>query len=467
MGLVDCVIIDVRSCNLKKSGVLAIIVLLCFNGCEKEKVIEKGHVESVKLQSVAPVSEELFFVSDKDNFHPQSPIESIRKKNLVKTGKNPNPKTFEIKSDREAYDILNPKGKNYIKMDLVSLQSYPVRIPAFPFDYENDFNALKRLYKSHKLDSIINNNMSQLEQLKALMEYTYDFMEGGRAPQPGEPPGPSAEVITSLRRDKGIGGTSREYAALFCQLVLSCGYNARLLGMHMIDDNGEPQTHDVCEVYLNDQNKWGVFDVYSKATYYLRGKTILSALEIHKYCLDRNYQTINPVTLRGDFRDMVSIREDVLGKYHYIYIWRMNNILGSSPRGGTISWEDLYRYHLVWEDEYSLVSNGGFEKLARFYSDSGDKPLDGVHYVTRNEQDFNWALGIVELAIERVANDYFYVYMDALAPNFSKIYVSNEDKTAEFIDEYTLKVHYMLGRLTVCTVNTFGITGPVSVLRFP
>ncbi len=466
MRLINSGIIDLRSCDLKKSGLFSIIVLICVNGCEKDKSVEKGHLEPIPLQSVASLSEDSFFVSEQDSFHPQSVLESVRKKNLVSTGKNPNPSSIKVEDDNQAWYILNPKDKNFHKMDLIGFRSRPVLLPAFPFDYENDINALRRLYRSHKLDAVLNDDMEEIEKLKALMEYTYDFMEGGRPPKPGEVPGPSAEVITSLRRENDIGGTSREYAALFCQLALSCGFNARLIGMHTIDSNGELLTHDVCEVYLNREDKWAVFDVYSKATFYLREGTILSALEIHDIILDKNYRSINPVTLRGDFRDIISLREEVLRKYHYIYVWRMNNILGASPRGGTIPWEDLYRYHLVWEDAYSLVSDGFFDRLAQFNSANVDEPLDGVHYVTRNKQDFDWSLGHVELAIERNANDFFIVYMDTLTPNFSKIQVS-DNVSFEYIDKYTLKINYMLGNISFNAVNAFGVSGPVSYIRFP
>ncbi|HUT62913.1 MAG TPA: transglutaminase domain-containing protein, partial [Anaerolineae bacterium] len=304
-----------------------------------------------------------------------------------------------------------------------------ITVSSYPFDYENDVEALKRLYNQHNLSAIVKDDQPELDTLMALMIYTNEFLAGGTPPAKNTwmtTTWPSAEIITKLRREKGIGGTSEHYAALFCQLSLSCGFDARLVSMHTLDDTGEPLTHDVCEVFLVSYDKWVVFDPYSRATYYLRDSIPQSALELRNLMFDGLYRDIYPVSGFGDFTDVVSVREKILPRYRYIYIWRMNDMLSKSQSGKPMPWQALYQVHLVWEDEKTLVADGGFEKLDKFNNtDNPEYPLNGVRYVTHNKSDFYWNLNRVVLNLERTGDFRLNMYIDTIAPNFDYFEIEN------------------------------------------
>ncbi|MCD6308046.1 MAG: transglutaminase domain-containing protein [Candidatus Latescibacteria bacterium] len=401
--------------------------------------------------------------TESDPFHRGSLIESTRKKRLTPLGRIDNRPPEFMPDLLKQQELLDKPGLSSVKVGLMAFK--PLDLTSFPFDYENDVDALKRLYRDHKLDSIINRNMSDLEKMSALMVYTYNFMNGGKMPSPGESV-PSAVVITRLRREKGIGGGSGQYAALFCQLALSCGYSARIVGMHTLDDNGEPLTHNVCEVYMRGYDKWVVFDTFSDATYYLRDGIPQSALELRMLMLDTLYRDIMPVSLLGDFTDVLKFREELLPRYRYLYIWRMNDILGRSGRNTSIPWEALYQAHLVWEDEYSPVSEGGFGKLAKFnHPDNPDYPLDGVRYVAHDAKDFDWSLNTVAVRVERLADEKVRIWMDTITPNFSYFSLKLEVEQEKY--DYKVRKNYIdldmvYFDLFVRPVNKLGHGGSVS-----
>ena len=100
-----------------------------------------------------------------------------------------------------ANEVVNHSG--FDKVEFGVLDYEPIVLPSFPFDYENDINALKRLYKQHKLDDIISDDMSALDIQMALMKYTCGFLKDGAAPSAESwmnTTSPSAFAITKQRR---------------------------------------------------------------------------------------------------------------------------------------------------------------------------------------------------------------------------------------------------------------------------
>ena len=440
-------------------------MIICFGiwGCQgKEKrsqssIPQKGTLQTVEKKTVA------FMEGISDMFHPESSVESARKTRLTSFGLRTSPLPVpapNIEVIREA--ISKP---DFIDIVVREFKVKPVVFPAYPFDYENDIDALKRLYRDHHLDAIIHDDMSELDIMKALMLYTNRFMEGGTVPSPEQDLGPSAEVITKLRRERGIGGTGKHYAALLCQLSLSCGFNARMIGMHTLDERGEPVIHDVCEVYLNTFDKWVAFDAFERATCYIRDAVPQSALELHNIMLNNNYRVIDVFSGLGDFSDIFSVREKLLPRYRYLYMWRMNDILGKSPRGGTIPWQALYRYHLVWEDVFTKVAGGGYDKVARFQDTSVKAyPLEGVRYVTHSSDEFDWPLNHVTMNTERVSEKDVVVHLQTLTPNFKSFRIENGGVRQVTTHRYTIE--NIFNPFRVESVNMFGRKGPVSMMLF-
>jgi hypothetical protein len=437
---------------MKKYLFFPALILISFYGCNGNG--NKTNDKQSSPQMVVKKENISLLTGDKDEFNPKSRIESIRKVHLTNFGIRNTPSPVKTPDETKALEQL--EGASFSKLNLKYYNSMQLTFPSYPFDYENDINALKNLYKIHKLNTVVKKEMSELEMLSALMIYTNKFMEGGKTPENENDIGPSAEVITKSRLEKGIGGTSRHYAALFCQLALSCGFNARLVSMHTVDEKGDILANDVCEVYLNSFDKWAVFDVYSKATYYTRDNIPQSALELREIMLDQNFKALNVNTGLGDLTDVVSLREKTLNRYKYIYIWRMNDILSKSPKGGSIPWEKLYESHLVWEDEKAPISNGKFDKVDKF---SGLKQK-GVRFVTHNRDDFNWSLNHVCINITRKSDNSIYVYLDTITPNFDSYEIN--DSGIKIIKDDLYKTIIPIGKKMFTSKNLFGVYGIIS-----
>ena len=448
---------------MKKTILIMIFIITGMFGCQQKESVRIKNDNDTKTFKRHVKKQVDLTQGEKDKFNVKSPIESVRKKTLTKFGNIQTPPPVLTPDEDTANELLN--DKNYPMISAMNFVNRVNIIPTYPFDYENDINALKKLNKSHNLDSIFRADMNELEKLTALMVYTYNFMEGGRKPTPDEKwqiTSPSAITITNLRREEGIGGTSEHYAALFCQLTLSCGFNSRLVSMHTFDDNGQLQKNDVCEVYLNGYDKWAVFDTYNRATYYFREGNPLSALELRKYMLENRYREIVTKSGIGDFTDIVSVREKLLPCYEYIYIWRMNDILSKSDSKKLYPWQALYQYHLVWEDEYTPLSDGGFDKLDIFTN--GNNPeylLEGVKYVTHNKHDFDWKINDVEINIARTGIESIKMYFNTITPNFDHflIYV---DGQPEKLTQNIYSPKKLFGDYFVRSVNKLGVWGPAS-----
>ncbi|MFC1489950.1 hypothetical protein ACFL6K_01945 [Candidatus Latescibacterota bacterium] len=447
---------------MKKFISFTMIFIIVACACEKESQnnneVAVREESPQKKETVKPV----FMESELDKFHPDSEFESIRKKKLTNLGTLKTPPPVYTPDVATAWEVMNVEGLQSYSVNFIK-SSLPRR-PKYPFDYENDLNALKRLYDSHNLDDVVKNNSDGLEIIKALMVYTYNFMEGGTQSTPQTDIGPSAEIITQLRREKGISGTSKHYSALFCQLALSCGFNARIIGMHTIDDDGEIIKNNICEVYLNLYNKWVAFDVYNRCTYYTSDQSPQSALDIHMLTRNNNYSNLNTFSQIGDFSDIISVRDKLLPVYKYIYMWRMNDILGKSPQGGSIPWQALYQTHLVWEDENATVAEGRFGELEQFNNtDNPNYPLEGVKYVTQDKDQFYWSLNSVDIHLERVGNDEINVYLDTLTPNFKEFLIFTAG-TATSISTNIFNIKKFVGDNTFRSSNEFGRMGRFSSL---
>ena len=447
----------------KLSVVFALSLAVCFCGCEKKEPVHKDSKVLIKPANKKSGDRSVLTTGEMDRFQPRSKVESVRKKRLTNFGsikKRPAVITPDIDTATKA---INKDGFDAIKVGILGFK--PLEKSSFPFDYENDLQALKRLKNQHNLEEITKNKETELAAVRALMVYTHDFLEGG-SPPPADTRwtyGPSAVNITELRREKGIGGTSEHYAALLCQLSVACGFNSRIISMHTVDENGEILSHDVCEVFLNSYSKWAVFDAYSKATYYLRDETPQSALELRNLMLDNLYKDIAPVAAIGDFTDVMAVREKVLPRYRYIYMWRMNDILGKSQGGRSIPWQALYQAHLVWDDELAPIKDGSFDKVDKFTNtDNPDYPLKGVKYVTHNKSDFYWTLNKVAIDFERTANDKIRIYIDTITPNFDffEIRITDENKAQNYKQTGNIKdINNIYFDLLVRTFNKQGVPG--------
>ncbi len=426
-----------------------LVVSLFVTGCGKSE--RSGGEGSLKGTAVVASIKETagYMVSKKDPFNPANGIESTRKQRPGAFGTYKGEMPPETPTIEAVGAVLN--NGMAPKMTIGSFENTVIVRSNFPFDYENDNAALKSLYDLHGLDKVVRNDMTELEKAVALMSYTRKFLSGGSIPGPETENGPSAFLITKNRREKGLGGGSDVHAALMCQLALSCGLTARMVGMHNLDGSGTPLTYDVCEVYLNARKKWAAFDPYTLATYFTRSGKILSALDLHVLAAENRMREATAVSESGSMLDLASVRDQVVSKFRYIYIWRMNDILGKSPRTGSIPWETLYQSHLVWEDQYSPVSSGGFEKTGRF--------ADGeVQFVTHIRSDFEWTLNAINVTIQRIGPTKVVYHIDTVTPNFERFDAWVNDKVLKTGNVFTVDNREQ--RVQITSVNGRGVKSP-------
>ena len=192
---------------LKRFFVISILFVLGIWGCEKNNNVHKDASVQRESYELKEKKKPVLLTGESDEFHPGSEFESIRKTRLTKFGKFDKPPPVLTPDKLSAEKAINNQKFTQIFVNVFNTKN--LVIPPYPFDYENDINALKRLYNTHHLDKIVNGEMSELQMLKALMVYTCKFMDGGQEPGPDTDIGPSAEIITKLRQEKGIGGTSK------------------------------------------------------------------------------------------------------------------------------------------------------------------------------------------------------------------------------------------------------------------
>ena len=376
-----------------------VLALVMTAGCgdRDEQSYTGPHRTGTAPETVRAVANPDFFPSESDPFHPGSRFESVRKNRLTDFGLRDVTPPVETPNSNVVQQLIYDDG--FDGLMVTGFQTARLKLPAFPFDYENDIARLKRLASDHHLDQLAPGADTELDQLIALMTYTAGFFEGGTPPPPEDDKGPSAEYLTTRRRERNIGGTSRDHAALFCQLALSLGYTARMVGMHATGDDGGILSHTACEVFMNQFNKWVLFDPAARATYYMRGGAPQSALELRNIMLDGNYRAIQAYPQFGDITTTGEVKEDLLPRYRYLYTWRMNDILSKSPRGGTMSWQEFYEAHLVWEDARALIRDGRFEEVPVFNDDrDSGHPLTGVRFAAHETDEFYWP------SYRRVAN---------------------------------------------------------------
>ena len=177
--------------------------------------------------------------------------------------------------------------------------------------------------------------------------------------------------------------------------------------------------------------------------------------------LENRYREIIPKPGIGDFTDIVAVRENLLPRYQYIYMWRMNDVLGKSTPDSVLPWHALYQKHLVWEDAYAPVSDGGFDRLDTFNSTSHpDYPLAGVRFVTHDKSEFYWSLNHSVLHINRPTAESLRFFFDTITPNFDHFVFYVDGKVMNVKSATDLQ--RIEGDFTLRSVNKFGVYGPRS-----
>ncbi|MFC1607414.1 hypothetical protein ACFL47_05530 [Candidatus Latescibacterota bacterium] len=136
-------------------------------------------------------------------------------------------------------------------------------------------------------------------------------------------------------------------------------------------------------------------------------------------------------------------------------------MLSKKSNGSPIPWQALYQSHLVWEDGYAPVAEGGYDKIETFTSQvSREYPLDGCNFVTHVKSDFYWDINHAQLHFERIGARKLRIHFVTMTPNFDSFYfrIGNEVRKAT----NSIVIDDVVGDFSLQSINKFGIKGPRS-----
>jgi hypothetical protein len=178
-----------------------------------------------------------------------------------------------------AFDFQPDAQADKGKLTVTRPQGQPIAIGSTPFVYQAPSPRLELLRKRYKLDEVIAAGKTEMEQLMLLRYWVRNqwHTAWGSNSAAWMPPW-DALIILESKDQPDCLTMCTHYAAVMTQCALALGWNAR----HCILDH-----HCVCEVYVNQHNKWVMMDAGNSAQradvglHFERGGVPLSARELH------------------------------------------------------------------------------------------------------------------------------------------------------------------------------------------
>lgn len=260
----------------------------------------------------------------------------------------------------------------------------------------------------------------------------------------------ASDIIQSAR--KGARYWCQVASMTFIQVLSSMGYQSRLLSLS--GQRGSPPDHAVAEVWVDDIQKWVVFDTDFNLYYVDESGMPLNALELHRSL--SNGRTAGITAVKGPYRPEVFDVEEVgaqpllLPYYRYFYLdmrndWLTNVYFPGHPRRSdksTLRWEDVGQQ----ETFLDLIPN------------------------TSDETELYWPLNHVEIRLgvgrSEGKRSKLDVYLKTVTPNFERFEIGVNDR-ASFSHTSSTWVWVLepgVNTLTVRAVNVFGVKGSPSRL---
>jgi hypothetical protein len=230
------------------------------------------------------------------------------------------------------------------------------------------------------------------------------------------------------------------------------GYQARLLSLSL--DKEGPPGHAVAEVWVDDLDKWVVFDTDFNLYYVDKFRSPLNALELHRALISGRSAELT--VIKGAYRpekfDIEDAQEQalLLPFYRYFYIDMRNDWLSNSYFPGHPKQSDFAS--LRWQDNKDDI---GFLDF---------KPT------TSHERELYWPLNHVEvrLGINADKNTFgeLIAYMNTITPNFERFEVNMNDslEIAHRSSRLIWPLRPGANTLTIRAVNTFGVKGSPTFL---
>ena len=197
--------------------------------------------------------------------------------------------------------------------------------PRFRFFFDPP-QALTALRIEEGLDEVVGDATTHEEALRRLMAWTSAQWKQG-LPNPYPPP--DARVILRDIREGRTGGFCAQYCFVLTQAIQSYGVPARLVTL---------SGHVVTEAWLEDEERWTVFDpAYDLQLLDGEGRS-LNALEVR-----RAMESGDPPALSAGHHCPLD-DETYLGSYRDLGVWTRNDFI-SRP----LNYDDFPRYQ-VWFD---------------------------------------------------------------------------------------------------------------------
>jgi hypothetical protein len=320
----------------------------------------------------------------------------------------------------------------------------------FAYQPSDDLN-LVLLRKQYKLDEVVAGAKNELESLILLRNWTrsqfrrYDY-------QPLVSNFNAVEVLRNNIRNPQREPHKRHiqyrpchfFPLLYSQVLLSMGYQPRLVRISMPEEKGY-DGHGMVEVWSNQFRKWIVMDPDQNILYEKNGIP-LNMLEIHD---DRSkslseVKILQGIHTAGDFDPAKQINVQHMIRYHsYLQIIDMRN-----------DWltNHYFSGHPLRSDHASL-----------FWVDKEMPPVFTLQPKTSNIDDFYWTLDQTEIRARKDTKGIgsLSVMFKTFTPNFKHFEVRIDNAKMKTLNTPFLKWDLHLGknRLAVRSVNQLGVSG--------
>lgn len=357
-------------------------------------------------------------------------------------------KAIDAKTAIHDLQILRKPFADTISLNKADIHFVDDRAAAFA--YQPDVSELRAIRERYRIPSLLDNRASQITDLATLNNWVRrQWIHGTNGPVNLQHFN-AIDIIENARN--GAQYWCQIASMVFTQTALSMGYQGRLLSLSL--NKGEPG-HAVTEVWVDDLNKWVVFDTDFNLYYVDKFGSPLNALELHRILMNGTAADLS--VIKGEYRpehfdvENTGAQPLLLPFYRYFYLDMRNDWLSNPYFVGHPKRSDFTS--LRWQDSRDHV---GFLDL---------KPT------TSAEGDLYWPLNHVEIRLEINVNKEriieLGVYLKTITPNFDRFEVSMNGlpEISQRSSRLIWSLRPGMNTLTVQSVNTFGIKGPPSVLH--
>jgi len=263
------------------------------------------------------------------------------------------------------YDLGYTRGRNSLfaqkesTVEEKSVNSKKIRIPLFLdpknvkhrtrflFTYDPP-ESLEEFNNTYKLKTIAGNT-DEFHRILNIMKWVRNLWE------PSTPkiyPPVNAMVIIDAIKSGKTGGFCAQYNYVFVQALQSLGIKARYVTL---------EGHEVTEVFINDFNKWILFDP-SYALVIKDNQNYLSVYEIFAKVRQGKQDELKVEPYIS--RILQENREMYFNKYKIFAVW-IKNDHSSSP----VNFTDINRYRVYYIESYDDFFKVPFGTLFTFYKE--------------------------------------------------------------------------------------------------